>query len=87
MSGREKPSISAEASARIRLFVEAIKKVEAEYGVSLWSDSNFDLRDDKRTEEFIMTDGDVYGQYDACIFSEEIDPDKLEIEDFDGWDK
>lgn len=88
-----KPSISAEARERILGFVNAVESLQVTYGITIFADEDtISLRDEKRKDDWVMSDGTVYGQWDAQFFGTNADHTQfvgtaLEFEDFDGWDK
>ena len=67
--------------------------LQATYGVSIHADEDtIALRDDERKDEWIMSDGTSYGEWDAQFVGTAEDHTlfgctALEFEDFDGWDK
>jgi hypothetical protein len=56
-----KPVITEEARARILAFVKAVEALQVLYGVTIHADEDIiALRDDKRPDEWTMTDGTVF---------------------------
>ena len=88
-----KPEITPEARERILGFVNAVEQLQVTYGISIHADEDtIALRDDKRKDEWIMSDGTSYGEWDAQFFGSPEDHTAfvgtaLEFEDFEGWDK
>ena len=88
-----KPEISVEARGRIADFVRAVAAAEKYFDVEIsCEDGALALFDARRTDEWITTEGDVYGNWDAMIYAQgdnfpSVNPDHIEFEDFDGWDK
>lgn len=90
---RQKPEISQQAKDRILEFIKAVEAIQEVFGVSIYADDGIlALRDDRRTEEWITSEGDVYGQWDAQFFGTDTSHPAIvladvEFEDFEGWDK
>jgi len=88
------PVIAEEAKERIRGFVNAVEALQVTYGVTITADdSSLVIRDEKRTDEWVMSNGDSYVQWDAYFWGDvgitypEVSLKQLVFEDFEGWDK
>lgn len=93
-----KPAIAPEAQERILAFVNAIESLQVTYGIEIAaSDNAIVFRDMKRTDEWIDSSGESYGDWDAFIFNADdyLNPsdlgsfraENIEFEDFESWDK
>ena len=89
----DKPVISKEAKKRILGFVEAVEALQETYGVGLSSDAGLlVIWDRRRTDQWIMSNGESYGEWDAFWPASDTEYPSvaladLEFEDFEGWDK
>ena len=89
----DKPQISVEAKERILAFVAAVEVLQGQYSVTIFADTDsIAFRDDKRENDWVMTNGAIYGQWDAqCFGTPEYQPmvsrEQVEFEEFDGWDE